>query len=100
MKRIVKFLSSNSGALGFSLICGAAYFIIVLNFVVRFSNNGSTLLGWFFCPAIVCGMALVFVKLLRNWKEQEQYGAMKALFFVHVVLVLISIVFLFDLLIG
>ncbi len=99
MNRIVKFLSTRGGELGFSLVCGLAYFVIVLEFIIRFSNNGSMLLGFFFFPAIVCGMALVLVKLLRSWREQERYANMTALFVAHVVLALISVVFLVDIIV-
>ena len=98
MNCIVKFLCTRKGQLIFSLAGGLAYFLIILQFIRQYSRNGSMLLGFFFCPAIICGMALVLIKLLRSWQEQELYSRMAVLFFTHVLLFLISIVFLAGLL--
>lgn len=94
MNRIVKFLCTRTGELIFALGSGAAYFLIVLQFIRRYSPNGSLLLGFFFCPAIICGMALVLIKVLRGWREEALYGRMTALFFAHFLLFIISLVFL------
>lgn len=98
MNAIVKFLCNRRGELVFSLLSGVAYFIVVLQLVGQYSNNGSLLLGFFFCPAVICGVALMMIKLLRSWKEQELYQRMTALFVAHAVLFIISLVLLAGLL--
>ncbi len=98
MNAIIKFLSTRKGEMLFSLGSGLAYFLIVLQFIRQYSRNGSLLLGFFFCPAIICGMALVLIKILRSWKEQALYRKITVLFFAHAALFLISLVFLAGLL--
>lgn len=92
--KILKLLSNTAARLIFALLCGGAYYVVALRFIVAHTNPGGGLLGFFFLPAIVCGMALVIVKILKTQEEQGNTGVILAVFFSHILLILLSIVFL------
>lgn len=94
MSKIQKLFKTKYGGLIFSLISGLAYFVIVTDFLSN--TNGGILLGFFFSPAIVCASALVLLKTAKKLLEEERYKKLNILFFVHLVLVLISLAFLAD----
>ncbi len=95
-KNILKLLKSTVGRLVFALLSGGAYYIIALKFILSHTSVGGGLLGFFFLPAIVCGMGLVIIKILRSQEEQENTGAMLTVFWTHTLLIIISIAFLFT----
>ena len=97
MKKLLKILDSRSGELSFSLASGIAYFLVVLQ-MIRLFAPGSMLLGFYFSPAIICGVALVLIKALRAWKEQELFSKILILFWVHILLMLIALLFLAEML--
>ena len=72
-EKILKLLNMKYGELSVGLIFGISYFIIILNFILKNTQKGGALLGFFTAPAIICGLALVFIKVLRRWRENEQY---------------------------
>lgn len=96
MNRIYQFLSTRIGELIFGLICGLSYFVIVLNFIMANTHVGGSLLALFTAPAIICGIALVFIKLLRNWRQNEQYKNVISFFALNFVIFIISIFFAID----
>lgn len=96
MERIAKILEKRSTLLVFCLLCGAAYFLIALRFILTYTSAGGGLLAFFFFPAIICGMALILFKAIAKWQEEQKTKAVGALAVVHVVLFIISIVFLLD----
>ena len=98
MKGIGKIVNSTLGELIFSLVAGVAYFIIIMGFVVANTNTGGYMLSFFFLPAIVCGAALLLIKTIRKLKDEEGYSKINAIIYTHIVLLLISFVFLIDLL--
>ena len=86
-----KFLETKYGGLLFSLFSGLAYFGLILCFVIENSGAKGMLLGFFFFPAIVCGMGLVLLKSIKQWQEQEEYGKIKAIIIFHIILFIISV---------
>lgn len=92
--KIINLLKNTAPRLIFALLCGAAYYIIALKFILSHTNNGGGLLGFFFLPAIVCGMALVIIKVLRSKEEEGNDTAILRTFWSHAILIIISIVFL------
>lgn len=96
MHGIGKIFDTKLGGLIFSLICGAAYYIIILSFIMKYSPNGGMLLGFFFLPAIVCGAALVIFKTAEHLRSEENFGKINLLIYLHIVLTAVSIVFLLD----
>lgn len=96
MYGVGKIFNTKYGGLVFSLVSGLAYFIIVLDFILHYTKNGGVLLGFFFFPAIICGMALVLMKSVKRLKEEERYSKINLLVYLHIVLVILSAVFLLD----
>lgn len=95
MKITERILNSKYGGLVFSLLSGLAYFIIIMNFIMSHTQNGG-LLGIFFFPAIICGTALVLLKALKRLCDEDRRKSAAALIYIHLALILISIVFLID----
>lgn len=93
-KKIIQLLKNTAGRLIFALLSGGAYYIIALKFILSHTNSGGGLLGFFFFPAIVCGMALVIIKILRSKEEEGNETAMLRTFWSHFILIIISVVFL------
>ena len=83
--RILKTLTTTAGRLIFALLAGLGYFMVILRFIIEWSS-GSSLLAF-------CGAALVLVKLMRQAEDAENPSAIIRLFWVHVVLFAIGIVF-------
>lgn len=96
VKKLTQWITKPPVDFIFSLLCGAAYFFIVFDFIKTFTHNGGTLLSFFFCPAIICGMALVLLKSVRKWVEEEKTKPLARLIVLHIILFVISIVFLID----
>lgn len=90
--KILNLLKSTAGALGFSLFCGLAYFFLVMYFVMSTTVQGALLL-FFVGPAVICGAALVVIKLIKQNFEKENHGANLRLFYLHIVLFIISVFF-------
>ena len=97
--KIEKVFNTKYGGLIFSLLSGLAYFIIVLSFILGYDSK-SGLLGFFFAPAIICGMALVLFKMIRQFLENEEFKKANIIGIFHVILMLISIVFLLAMILG
>lgn len=91
--KIEKIFNKKYGGLIFSLLSGTAYFIIILNFILT-KDKKAGLLGFFFAPAIICGIALVLFKMIRQFIENEEFRKANLVGILHVILMLMSIVFL------
>lgn len=94
--KILQLMQSTKGLLVFTLLSGCAYFITVLKFILSHTNAGGGLLGFFFFPAIVCGAALVLIKVIKQCFENGNENAVVNIFWIHVGFILISIVFLIS----
>jgi len=91
--KIEKIFNTKYGGLIFSLLSGLAYFIIILSFILT-ADAKAGLLGFFFAPAVICGMALVLFKMIRQFLENEEFQKANVVGFLHIILMIISIVFL------
>lgn len=96
MDKIAKMLEKRSTLLIFCLLCGVAYFLIALRFILNYTSAGGGLLAFFFFPAIICGMALVLFKVFAKWQEEQKTKSIGALAAAHILLFLVSVVFLLD----
>lgn len=96
MNGIGKIFETKFGGLIFSVASGCAYFIILLSLVLV-DTPSAGLLGFFFFPAIVCGIGLVLMKIIRKLADEEQFGKINIICWLHIVLMLISLIFLADL---
>lgn len=97
--RIEKIFNTKYGGLIFSLLSGFAYFIIILSFIIS-TGPRAGLLGFFFAPAIICGIALVLFKMIRQFIENEEFKKADIIGILHVILMIISIAFLLAMIIG
>lgn len=91
IKIILKLLNTKYGELITGLIFGAAYFVIILDFILKNTQKAGALLGFYVAPAVICGLALVFVKLFRRWRENEQYNSILAFMILNTVILVISV---------
>ena len=91
--KMEKIFGTKYGGLIFTLVSGLAYFIVILNFIIS-QNAKALLLGFFFAPAIICGAALILFKMIRTFLENEEFKKANIIGILHVILILISIVFL------
>lgn len=93
-----KILKTKYGLLIFSLICGLAYYVLVMKLISNI--NYSYLLGIFFFPAIVCGAALSLYKTIKNMEEAEEFSKIKSLIVIHIFVILLALSFFVILFFG
>lgn len=86
------FFKSKYGPLVFSLLAGAAYFALALVLILESTGAKGILLGVFFCPAIVCGVAVVLLKSIKLQLEAENYGKIYAIAAVHIAVAAVAVV--------
>lgn len=94
--KILSLMQSTAGLLIFALLSGFAYYSIILKFILSHTSAGGGLLGFFFLPAIICGAALIIIKLVKQSFENERENSVITLFWIHVVLIAMGIVFLIS----
>lgn len=92
-KKILNVLNTTAGQLIFALFSGCGYFMIMLKFITG-ASNGSAFLAYSFSPLIICGAALVIIKLMKQARENENPAAILRLFWVHIAVIAVGIVFL------
>lgn len=97
--KIEKIFGTKYGGLIFSLLSGCAYFIFVLSFILG-TDPKAGLLGFFFAPAIIFGIALVLFKMIRGFIENEEFKKANIIAILHVILMAMSIAFLLTMIIG
>ena len=98
MRGIGKIFDTKYGGLIFSLLAGLAYFIIILDFILKHTKTGGALLGFFFAPAIIAGAGLVIIKTVKKLQEEEKFSKINLFLYMHIVLMMLGIVFLADIL--
>lgn len=91
--KIINLLKNTAALLVFSLLSGLAYYVVILKFILLHTSVGGGLLGFFFLPAIVCGAALVLIKLIKQCMENGNDKAVSIIFWLHVFFWIISAVF-------
>ena len=97
--KIEKIFNTKYGGLIFSLLSGFAYFIVILSFIMT-TGPKAGLLGFFFAPAIICGMALVLFKMIRQFLENEEIKKANLVGILHVILMIVSVVFLIAMILS
>lgn len=91
--KILQLLQNTWGLFIFALLSGCAYYAVILKFILSHTDVGGGLLGFFFFPLIICGAALVLIKIIKQCIENGRENGAVALFWLHVVFILIAIVF-------
>ena len=89
---IIKLLQNTWGLLIFALIAGGAYYAVVLRFILSHTHAGGSLLGFFFAPLIICGAALVLVKVIKQCFENGDDTRAVIIFWAHIVFIIIAAV--------
>ena len=90
---ILKLLQNTWGLLIFALLSGCAYYAVILKFILANTERGGVLLGFFFLPLIICGAALVLVKIIKQCMENGRESGAVALFWLHVLFIIIAAVY-------
>ncbi len=96
MNGISKLFNSSIGGLIFSLLCGSAYFVIVLSFILKNTETGGGLLAFFIAPAVICGIALLIIKSAKKLIAEEEFAKLNLMMYSHIVLMILSAVFLIE----
>lgn len=94
-KKITAILNTTAGQLIFALLAGAAYFMVILRFVIEWSG-GSALIAYFFAPVIICGAALILIKLMKQARENGNENVIPKIFWIHTVLFVIGLIFVLS----
>ncbi len=96
--KILSFLNTTGGQLGFALLSGFGYLALISEFVIE-ASRGMWLILLYIAPIVVCGAALVIVKLMKQARENENNASILKLFWMHIVVIALGILFalvLFD----
>lgn len=96
MKKILKLLNMKYGELTVCLVFGFAYFAVILNFILKNTQRAGLFLGFITAPAVICGLALIFIKALRRWKENEQYKNIMFFMIINTIILIFSILTLIS----
>lgn len=92
-QRIINWLDTTAGRLIFALASGAAYYIILLHWLIEWSR-GLLFIALSVAPVIICGAAIIIIKLMKQAKENDNDTAIFRLFILHAILFVISMAFL------
>lgn len=90
--KILKFLETTAGQLSFALLSGFGYLAMIAGVILELSR-GMWLILLYVLPIVVCGVALVIIKLMKQARENENNSAILKLFWIHVAVILVGIVF-------
>ena len=96
MYGIGKIFKAKYGGLIFSLLAGIAYFIIILDFILKHTSYGGALLGFFFSPAIIAGAALVIIKTVKRLETEEAFSKINLFLWLQFAVMVFGILFLID----
>lgn len=91
-KKVLDLINTTAGQLVFALLSGLGYFMLISGWVIDFSN-GSWLLLLYIAPIIICGAALVIIKLIKQAREAENEKNILRIFWLHVVVIIMGILF-------
>ena len=93
MKNLVLNILKNTwGLLIFSLLSGFAYFAVIYKFILQHTAVGGQLLALFLLPLVVCGAALVLVKVIKQCLSGGRDGAAVTVFVLHLLFIIIAAV--------
>ena len=90
--KVIGLLKNTWGLLIFALVAGCAYYAVVLKFILAHTSAGGGLLGFFFAPLIICGAALVLVKIIKQCFENETENKAVVIFWAHVLFIAVAAV--------
>lgn len=93
--KVLNLLKNPYALLVWALISGCAYLSIIAQFVMRFTEvpQSGGLIIWLFFPAVICGAALLLVKMVKQAFEEENNKLILTLFYTHLAIIVMGIVF-------
>ena len=102
MSNFYKKLSQNNIILIHALLAGLAYFVVVLRFVLDFTAVAASgaFLGFLFAPAVICGSAVLLIKQMRIWRDNENFRAVAVMTLCNAVIFIIAVVLGIDIAIN
>ena len=89
--KILSLLKRPIPLLVFGLLSGCAYFAVILQLISGYFSGTNRLIVWYFSPVIICGAALVLLKLIKQHYETDNHSKILAIFWIHIILMLIAI---------
>lgn len=90
--KILSFLNTTGGQLGFALLSGFGYLALISGFVIE-ASRGMWLILLYIAPMVVCGVALVIVKLMKQARENKNNVSILKLFWIHIAVIALGIFF-------
>ena len=91
-KKILNLINTTAGQLIFVLLSGLGYFMLISGWVIDFSK-GSWLMLLYIAPLVICGAAIVIIKLIKQAREAENEKTILKIFWLHTVVFLLGIIF-------
>ena len=91
-KKILSLINTTAGQFIFALLSGLGYFMLISGWVIDFSK-GSWLILMYIAPLVICGAAIVIIKLIKQAREAENENTILKIFWLHVAVLLLGIVF-------
>lgn len=98
---ITAMLMKNTPRVIFALICGLAYFVIVMRFVAAYTAHAG-LMAIFIAPAVIFGGAyIVIVMLKRGFEDNGNERSILVTFYMNLCIIIIAaVVFAATLVLG
>lgn len=91
-KKILDMINTTAGQLIFALLSGLGYFMLLSGWILDFSR-GIWLILMYVSPIIICGAALIIIKLIKQAREAENEKTILKIFWLHVCVILLGILF-------
>ena len=91
-KKILNMINTTAGQLIFALLSGVGYFMLVCGWILDFSR-GMWLMPLYLAPIIICGAALIIIKLIKAASESENETTILKIFWLHIAVIVLGVLF-------
>lgn len=91
-KKILSLINTTAGQLIFSLLSGLGYFLIISGWILDLSR-GMWLILLYIAPIIICGGAIIIIKLIKQAREVENEKNILRIFWLHIAVIIIGVIF-------
>ena len=92
-KKVYNTLNTTVGRLTFALLSGLGYFMLLSGVILQMSR-GIMLMLLYLAPVIICGSAIVVVKMLKDAQTRKDHSAVNKIFWLHTAVILLGVVFI------
>ena len=90
--KIISLINTTAGRLIFVLLSGAGYYSIIAKLLIDLAPKNALLLFLFF-PLVICGAALILIKLIIQKQESDDNSSILKIFYLHIAVIIIGIIF-------